>query len=119
MAVNAAVRILVVDDFVLWRTYVAIKLGENPAFGIVGIASDGSAAVRKAAELQPDLILMDINLPSLSGIIAARKIRDLSLQSKILFVSQNLDLDIVRAALDAGGLGYVAKSAAESELLTS
>jgi DNA-binding NarL/FixJ family response regulator len=109
----------VVDDFARWRNYLVAKLSENPVLRIVGLASDGLEAVRQAAELQPDLILMDVNLPNVSGIAAARRIRELSLASKILFVSQDLDLDVVRASLDAGGLGYVAKSGVESELLTA
>ena len=108
-----------VDDFVPWRSYIVAKLAENPALRIVGFAADGLEAVQQAAELQPELILMDINLPNLSGIGAARRIRELSLKSKILFVSQNVDLDVVRAALDAGGFGYVLKSSAESELLAA
>jgi DNA-binding NarL/FixJ family response regulator len=107
----------VVDDFVPWRNYVIAKLAEHPALKIVGFASDGLEAVLKAAELQPDLILMDVNLPTLSGISAARRIQELSLTTKILFVSQILDLDVALAALDAGGLGYVVKSDAENELL--
>ncbi|MFZ0886445.1 MAG: response regulator [Candidatus Acidiferrales bacterium] len=108
-----------VDDFVRWRTYVIAKLAETSALHIVGFASDGLEAVQKAVELQPDLILMDINLPNLSGISAARRIRELSLKSRILFVSQNRDPDVVRAALEAGGSGYVVKSGAERELLTA
>ncbi len=108
-----------VDDFVPWQSYLIAKLAENPALHIVGFASDGLEAVRKAAELQPDLILMDINLPNLSGISAARKIRELSLRSKILFLSQDLDLDVARAAIVAGGAGYVVKSDAESELFAA
>lgn len=76
-------------------------------------------AVQQSAELQPDLILMDINLPNLSGISSARRIRELSLKTRIFFISQNLDLDVVQAALDAGGFGYVVKSCAERELLTA
>jgi CheY-like chemotaxis protein len=109
----------VVDDFVPWRSYVIAKLAENPALHIVGFVSDGLEAVQKAAELQPALILMDVNLPILSGISAARRIRELSPKSKILFVSQNLDVDVVRAALDAGGFGYIVKSSAENELLAA
>ncbi len=108
-----------VDDFVPWRNYLVTKLGENPALQIVGVASDGAEAVVKAAELHPDLILMDVSLPELSGIQAAARIRGLSPESKILFVSQNLDFDIALAALDAGGLGYVVKLDAERELLTA
>jgi DNA-binding NarL/FixJ family response regulator len=109
----------VVDDFVPWRNYVIAKLVDNPSLHIIGFAPDGLEAVRKAAELQPDLILMDVNLPTLSGISAARRIQELSLHTKILFVSQILDLEVALAALDAGGLGYVVKSDAENELLTA
>src|SRR5271154_7162734 len=117
--IRAPIRVLVVDDFVPWRNYLVAKLGENPALQIVGSASDGPEAVLKAAELHPDLILMDVNLPELSGIQAAARIRGLSPESKILFVSQILDFDVALAALNVGGFGYVVKSDAESELLTA
>jgi DNA-binding NarL/FixJ family response regulator len=107
----------VVDDFVPWQNYLIGKLGENSAFHIIAVVSDGAEAVVKAAELRPDLILMDINLPKLSGIKGAARIRERSPQARILFVSQNLDLDVVRAALSVGGLGYVVKSDAEAYLL--
>jgi DNA-binding NarL/FixJ family response regulator len=109
----------VVDDFAPWRNYLVAKLGENPALQIVGQASDGPEAVLRAAELHPDLILMDVNLPELSGIQAAARIRGLSPESKILFVSQNLDFDVALAAINAGGFGCVVKSDAEIELLTA
>jgi DNA-binding NarL/FixJ family response regulator len=112
-------RILVVDDFVPWRNYLVKKVGQNPASQIVGVASDGAEAVLKAAELHPDLILIDVSLPDLSGIKAAARIRGLSPESKILFVSQDLDFDVALAALDAGGFGYVVKSDAEDELLAA
>ena len=108
-----------VDDFVPWRNYLVAKLGENAALQVVGFASDGAEAVLKAAELHPDLILMDVNLPELSGIQAAARIRWVSPESKILFLSQILDFDVALAALDSGGLGYVVKSEAENELLTA
>ena len=108
-----------VDDFVPWRNYLVVKLGENAALQVVGYASDGAEAVLKAAELHPDLILMDVNLPELSGIQAAARIRWVSPESKILFLSQILDFDVALAALDSGGLGYVVKSEAENELLTA
>jgi CheY-like chemotaxis protein len=109
----------VVDDFAPWRNYLVAKLAENPALQVVGCASDGPEAMLKAAELHPDLILMDVNLPELSGIQAAARIRGLSPESKILFISQNLDFDVALAALDAGGFGYVVKSDVENELLTA
>jgi DNA-binding NarL/FixJ family response regulator len=94
-----------------------LLLQSRPEWQIIAEASDGSEAVQKAAELKPDLILLDIGLPQLSGIEAARRIRQLSPSSKIIFLSQNNDRDVVRAALGAGALGYVGKTDAGSELL--
>ena len=79
--------------------------------------SDGLQAVRRAEELQPDLIVLDIGLPSLNGIEAARRIRKLSPESKILFVSQESSVDVVREALGTGASGYVYKPDAGRELL--
>lgn len=107
------------DDFAAWRQYVVEKLRENPNFEVIGIASDGLEAVQKAEELQPDLILLDIGLPKLDGIGAARQIHIIAPESKILFVSQELDLGVARAALSVGGHGFVVKSEAENELLAA
>ena len=79
--------------------------------------SDGLQAVRRAEELQPDLIVLDIGLPSLNGIEAARRIQKLSPKSKILFVSQESSVDVVREALGTGASGYVVKTDAGRELL--
>jgi CheY-like chemotaxis protein len=77
---------------------------------------DGLQAVEKALELQPDLILTDIGLPGLNGIEAARQMRLLSPRSKLIFVSQESDVDVVREALAAGASGYVVKSDVAGEL---
>jgi CheY-like chemotaxis protein len=84
---------------------------------LVGEVSDGLQAVRTAEELQPDLIVLDIGLPSLNGIEVARRIRKLSPRSKILFVSQESSADLVREALGTGAHGYVVKTDAGRELL--
>ena len=84
---------------------------------MIGEASDGLEAVQKAEELKPDLILLDINLPELNGIEAAQRIRQLSSSSKIVFLSQYDSLDVVRAALSTGAVGYVCKTYAGRELL--
>jgi DNA-binding NarL/FixJ family response regulator len=94
-------------------------LGERSELQIIGEASDGLEAVHKAKELQPDLILLDIGLPSLNGIEAARRICDLAPKSKIVFLSQESSPDIVRGALRLGAMGYVAKSNAGSDLLAA
>ena len=76
-------------------------------------------AIQKAGELQPDLILLDIGLPKVTGIVAARRIRNVAPKSKILFLSQELDLDVALAALSEGGHGFLVKSDAESELFAA
>ena len=110
------IRILVVDDFEPWRHFVALALEKHSHLQIVFEAADGLQAVNKAAELQPDLILLDIGLPTLNGIDAARRIRDLAPNAKILFLSENNSPDIVEAALNTGARGYVIKSDAGREL---
>jgi DNA-binding NarL/FixJ family response regulator len=111
------IRILVTDDFEDWRRKVRFIFQERPQWQIIAEASDGSEAVQKAAELKPDLILLDIGLPRLNGIEAARQIRQLSPSSKIVFLSLNKNLEVVRAALSTGALGYVHKTDARRELL--
>jgi len=86
---------------------------------IICEASDGLEAVQKAEELQPDLIVLDIGLPTLDGIEAARRIRRLSPEAKILFVSQESSTDVVQEALRLGALGYIAKTNAGIELLAA
>jgi DNA-binding NarL/FixJ family response regulator len=111
------VRVLVVDDVEGWRQMVCQVFEGSPDLLVVCLVSDGLEAVRLARELQPDLIILDVALPSLNGIAAARLIHDLCPTTKILFLSLNSDLDVVRAALGAGGHGYVLKTDAQSELL--
>ncbi len=89
----------------------------RPELQVICETSDGPEAVLKAEELKPDLIVLDIGLPKLNGIEAARRIRQLSPSSKIVFLSQNNDLDVVRAAFGTGAQGYVSKTDARSELL--
>ncbi len=92
-------------------------LQPRPDCQVIAETSDGLEAVQKAEDLKPDLVLLDIGLPKLDGIEAARQIRQRSPSSKIVFLSQNNDLDVVRAALGTGALGYVRKKDAGRELL--
>ena len=82
-------------------------------------ASDGLEAVQKAEELRPDLILLDIGLPKINGLEAARRIRLLVPDTKILFLTQESSADVVRAALSLGAVGYVVKARAGTELLAA
>ncbi len=110
-------RVLVVDDFQPWRSFASRTFQTNPELQIVGEASDGLEAVQKAQELQPDLILLDIGLPTLNGIAAARQILQHAPTIKILFLSEQRSSDIVEEALGMGARGYVLKSDAANELL--
>jgi DNA-binding NarL/FixJ family response regulator len=112
-------RVLVVEDFERFRHFICSTLSERPEFQIVGEVADGLEAVQKAEALQPDLIMLDIGLPSLNGIDAARRIRKLSPKSKILFMSQESSSDVVQEALALGAMGYVVKAYAGSELLAA
>jgi two-component system, NarL family, nitrate/nitrite response regulator NarL len=115
---QSLVRVLVVDDLELWHTFIHMRLDKEPNLHIIGVAVDGLEAVRKAEKLQPDLILLDISLPKLNGLEAARQIRRVAPKSTILFLSGESDPDVVRNALSAGGLGYVLKPDAAQDLLT-
>ena len=84
---------------------------------MVGEASDGLVAVEKAQELKPDVILMDIGLPGLNGIDAARRIRELTPKAKIIFVTQESSPEVVQEALDLGAQGYVLKADIETDLV--
>ena len=105
------------DDYEPWCRFLSTTLQKELELLVIGQASDGLEAVKQAQQLQPDLILLDINLPTLNGIEAARRIRDLSPTSKILFVSENRFPGIAEKALSTGAAGYVLKSNAGDELL--
>jgi DNA-binding NarL/FixJ family response regulator len=112
-----AIRVLVVDDYVPWRRFVCSALQSCSDLQIVGEASDGMQAIEMAQELQPDLIVVDIGLPKLNGIEAARRILKLRPSSKILFLSQESSADVIQRTLATGAKGYVIKAHAGRELL--
>ena len=112
-----SMRVLVVEDFAPFRQFVTSTLGKAPDVDVICEVSDGLEAVQKAEELKPDLILLDIGLPTLNGIEAARQIRKLSPESTIVFVSQESSADVVHEALSLGASAYVLKARAAIELL--
>jgi DNA-binding NarL/FixJ family response regulator len=115
----SVVRVLVVDDYEPFRRFVGSTLRSIQGMQVIGEASDGLEAVRKAEELKPDLIVLDIGLPTLSGIEVARRVRKLRPECKILFMSQASSTDVAQAAFSLGAMGYVVKAHAGSELLAA
>jgi two-component system, NarL family, nitrate/nitrite response regulator NarL len=111
-------KILVVDDFLPWQDIVCEMLQSEADLKIIATATDGLEAVQKATELQPDVILMDLSLPRMNGFEATRQIRTASPASKILFLSNQRDFDLIEAAFQVGGLGYVLKSDSSFDLVT-
>ena len=114
-----SIRVLVVEDYKLWRDYICSLLQTKPEFRVVSDLADGLEAVQKAKELKPDLILLDISLPALNGLEVAKRIRRVAPDAKIIFLSYNSDTDVVRAALSAGAQGYVLNTDAVRELFTA
>jgi DNA-binding NarL/FixJ family response regulator len=111
-----SIRVLVVEDFAPFRDFIRSTLGKRSDLEIVCEVADGLEAVRQAAVLKPDLILLDIGLPGLNGIDAAREIRKLAPESKIIFVSQESSEDMMKEAFDLGAWGYVAKARSATDL---
>lgn len=111
------VRVLVVDDFKAFRQWVRSKLKTQQDFEIAGEAADALEAIQKAQQLLPDLILLDVGLPDISGIEVARRLCHLVPSARILFLSRSADEDVMQCALSNGAKGYVVKLDAERELL--
>ena len=113
----ASIRIFIVDDSEPWRDAICSMLRECKDLEIICKGSDGLEAVEKSAALQPDLVLLDIGLPNLNGLEAARQIRKVSPDSKIIFLTSHNDPDLVEEALRIGAMGFVVKTDAGSDLL--
>jgi DNA-binding NarL/FixJ family response regulator len=114
LTVNGA-NILIVDDFPGWRDQVRAILRPHPEWKVVDEACDGLEGVHKAIQLQPDVVVLDIGLPGVNGIEAARRIRRRCPKARIVFLSQDGDSDIMHAALRVGW-AYVLKAKAAVDL---
>lgn len=116
---TSSIRVLVADDVEYFRRFFTATLRRRPGFQVVGEAADGLDAVAKAKELQPDLVVLDISLPHLNGIEAARQICKLVPHARLLFVSMETCPEIVEETFRIGGSAYVAKADAGTGLLAA
>ncbi|MBK8031053.1 MAG: response regulator transcription factor [Chloroflexi bacterium] len=111
-----AIRLLIVDDHPVVRVGMRGIFGGDERFVIVGEAEDGQLAVKLAAELLPDVILLDLRMPVLDGVSAMQKILDAQPQARILILTTYDSDQDIRRALDAGALGYLLKDSPREEL---
>jgi DNA-binding NarL/FixJ family response regulator len=112
-------RILLVEDFKPHRSWLVNLLCKNPDLNVISETDNGLDAIDRAQELQPDVILLDIGLPQLNGLEAARRILGLVPSARIIFLTQESDADVVKEAFRLGAWGYVQKEHAQTHLLAA
>jgi len=111
------IQILLVDDHTIFRAGVRVLLEMQPDFKVVGEAEDGAIALTLVRQLQPDVVLMDIAMPGVDGLSAARQIKELTPSTKIILLTQHENREYIQPALKIGAEGYVLKRAAADELV--
>ncbi len=110
-------RLLIADDHTILLE--GLKALLTPEFEVVATAGDGRAVLEAAEKHRPDVILLDISMPGLNGIEAARRLKESNPDSKLIILTMHGDLSFVSAAFEAGASGYVLKQSAASELVTA
>ena len=115
----ARIRVLIVDDHAVLRSGLRMLIAGQSDLEVVGEAGDGEEAVRRAQEVHPDVVLMDLTMPGMSGIQAIERVRQVSPKSRVLVLTMHDVPAYLRAALAAGAAGYVVKRAADAELLSA
>ncbi len=113
------VRILIADDHAVLRSGLRMLLNSHPAYQVVGEAGDGRELLALAERLQPDLILLDLNMPVLGGLDALAALRRLAPAARIVVLTMHDEESYLRQALRQGASGYVLKKAADTELLSA
>ena len=113
---DAPIRVMLVDDHELFRRGIDLVLRDEPDIEIVGEASDGLAAIERATDLQPDVVLMDVRLPGISGIEATRRIRNAQPATKVVMLTVSDDEEDLFAAIRAGASGYLLKEVSIDEV---
>jgi DNA-binding NarL/FixJ family response regulator len=115
---ESTIRLLLADDHTMVRQSMRRSM-EAEGFEIVAEAGDGEEAVRLAAELRPDVVLMDVSMPVLDGLDAARAVRERSPSTQVVMLTMHVDADIVRRALAAGAVGYLTKDCSIDEVASA
>lgn len=113
------IRLVLVDDHAVLRAGLTALLNAEADMEVVGEAGDGAASLPVVADQQPDVVLLDINMPTMSGLEVLAQLRQVAPQSRILVLTMHDDQTYLRQVLAQGGAGYVLKQAADSELLTA
>jgi len=117
MQLETMVRVLIVDDHRLFAEALSAILGAESRVDVVGLAATGSEAIMRAAELEPDVVLMDISMPDVDGVEATRRILAKQPSTKVLMVTGSDASEDVAAARTAGAAGYVTKDRIAAELI--
>jgi len=112
-------RILLADDHSVVRQGFGLILSSQPDFEVVGEAANGREAVERCAELQPDVVVMDVSMPELNGIEATRRLSEVAPRTRVLALSMHKDSVYVREILRAGARGYLLKDSVDNDLISA
>lgn len=110
-------RVLLVDDHAVLRAGLRALINAEPDMEVVGEAGNGEDAVTRTRELRPDVVVMDISMPRLNGLEATKRIVELGLQTKVLVLTMHSEEQYLTQVLQSGGMGYVLKRSADTELM--
>lgn len=111
------IRVMLVDDYAYFRQYVRKMMIGAPGMEVIAEAADGFTAVQLAEQFRPDVILMDIDIPFLNGLDAAKEILNTSPATRIIFLTAHVSLDLMERALKTGARGYLIKTHVSTELV--
>jgi DNA-binding NarL/FixJ family response regulator len=114
---HTTLRFLIADDHAVFADSLRVYLERT--YSVIGLVSDGRALVEEARRLKPDVIIVDVAMPLLNGLDAARRIRDQAPQTKFVFLTMRDDPNLAAAALELGAIGFVLKHSTGSELMTA
>ena len=113
------VAILIVDDHTVVRRGLRALLETQPGWTICGEASNGTEAVEKAAQQQPEVVILDIGMPEMNGVLATVRIREVAPHARVLVLTMHNGEEVIQSCLEAGAHGYVLKSDAERDLISA